>query len=217
MANATVRAPWGSLECESEVPVSAVDKKLMDQMLRFAKIVVVTSANARAGATTEECAQPGKRDAQYMRAIMERGIRTLPLEQRILSEAGFEKRAFDLGRMYVIRELGIWEMMSYGELHRESEYVAFPELMDGLVEEGLVKLVSLEAEEQQQEICMLTEAGKELFAKQEQALDKRADELFGNLTEAEKVQLYLLLRKVMGSPAFESDQANEVRRQAGIA
>lgn len=197
--------------------MSAVDKKLMDQMLRFAKTVVIASANARTGASTEECAQPGKRDAQYMRAIMERGIRTLPLEQRILSEAAFDKRAFGLGRMYVIRELGIWEMMSYEELHKESEYVAFPELIEGLEEEGLVKRLTTNANGSQQEVVMLTEEGKCIFEKQEKMLDERADELFGNLTEGEKMQLYLLLRKVMGSPAFESDQANEVRKQAGIA
>lgn len=197
--------------------MSAVDKKLMDQMLRFAKTVVVTSANARAGATTEECAKPGKRDAQYMRAIMERGIRTLPLEQRILSEAAFDERAFDLGRIYVIRQLGIWEMMSYKELHRESEYVAFPELVEGLEEEGLVKRTVVDCDGIQEEVMTLTDEGKKLFAEQEQLLDKRANELFGSLTEGEKMQLYLLLRKVMGSPAFESDQADEVRRQTGIA
>ena len=109
--------------------MSTVDKKLMGQMLRFAKTVVVTSANAKESDTIAGCEKPGKRDAEYVRAIMERGMRTLPIEQRILSEAAFDKRAFDLGRVYVIRQLGIWEMMSYEDLHRESEYVAFPELL----------------------------------------------------------------------------------------
>lgn len=197
--------------------MSAVDKKLMDQMLRFARTVVVTSANARDGATVGDCAKPGKRDAQYMRAIMERGIRTLPLEQRILSEAAFDKRAFDLGRVYVIRQLGTWEMMSYDELHRESEYVAFPELMDGLVEEGLVKRIVDTVDGEERDIVMLTDEGKQRFEEQEQALDKRADELFGTLTEGEKMQLYLLLRKVMGSPAYETESAEEVRKRASIA
>ena len=67
--------------------MSTVDKKLMGQMLRFAKTVVITSANAKEGASVSDCEKPGKRDAQYLRAIMERGLRTLPLEQRVLSEA----------------------------------------------------------------------------------------------------------------------------------
>ena len=75
-------------------------------MLRFAKTVVITSANAKEGASVSDCERPGKRDAQYLRAIMERGLRTLPLEQRVLSEAAFDKRAFDLGKVFVIRQLG---------------------------------------------------------------------------------------------------------------
>lgn len=197
--------------------MSTVDKKLMGQMLRFAKTVVVASANAQNGANASDCEKPVKRDAEYVRAIMERGIRTLPLEQRILSEAAFDKRAFDLGRVYVIRQLGIWEMMRYEDLHRESEYVAFPELLDGLEEEGLVKRVADNADGEERDIVMLTEAGKQLFSEQEVALEKRADELFGNLTEGEKMQLYLLLRKMQGTPAYESETAEEVRARASIA
>lgn len=116
--------------------MSTVDKKLMGQMLRFAKTIVITSANAKEGASVSDCERPGKRDAQYLRAIMERGLRTLPLEQRVLSEAAFDKRAFDLGKVFVIRQLGIWEMMSYETLRRDSEYVAFPELLDGMEKRG---------------------------------------------------------------------------------
>lgn len=197
--------------------MSTVDKKLMGQMLRFAKTVVVASANAQSGTSVSDSEKPVKRDAEYVRAIMERGIRTLPLEQRILSEAAFDKRAFDLGRVYVIRQLGIWEMMRYEDLHRESEYVAFPELLDGLEEEGLVKRVADNADGEERDIVMLTEAGKQLFSEQEVALEKRADELFGNLTEGEKMQLYLLLRKMQGTPAYESETAEEVRARASIA
>ena len=197
--------------------MSTVDKKLMGQMLRFAKTVVVASANAREGSNPENRAKPVKRDAEYLRAIMERGIRTLPLEQRILSEAAFDKRAFDLGRVYVIRQLGIWEMVRYEDLHRESEYVAFPELLDGLVEEGLVKRVTDTVDGDACDIVMLTEEGKHLFSEQEAALEKQADELFGTLTESEKMQLYLLLRKLQGTPAYESETADEVRKRAGTA
>lgn len=197
--------------------MSTVDKKLMGQMLRFAKTVVVTSANAKESDTIAGCEKPGKRDAEYVRAIMERGMRTLPIEQRILSEAAFDKRAFDLGRVYVIRQLGIWEMMSYEDLHRESEYVAFPELLDGMIEEGLVVRVTDTAQGEERDIVMLTDAGKELFSEQEESLDKRAEELFGNLTEGEKMQLYLLLRKVQGTPAYESESPADVRERAGIA
>lgn len=164
--------------------MSTVDKKLMGQMLRFAKTVVITSANAKEGASVSDCERPGKRDAQYLRAIMERGLRTLPLEQRVLSEAAFDKRAFDLGKVFVIRQLGIWEMMSYETLRRDSEYVAFPELLDGMEKE---------------------------------ALEKRAEELFGDLTEGEKMQLYVLLRKVQGTPAYEPESPSDVRKRAGIA
>ena len=48
--------------------MSTVDKKLMGQMLRFAKTVVVASANAQNGANASDCEKPVKRDAEYVRA-----------------------------------------------------------------------------------------------------------------------------------------------------
>lgn len=197
--------------------MSTVDKKLMGQMLRFAKTVVITGANAKEGTSVSDCEKPGKRDAQYLRAIMEQGLRTLPLEQRVLSEAAFDKRAFDLGKVFVIRQLGIWEMMSYETLRRDSEYVAFPELLDGMEKEGLVKRIVDTVDGKDNDVVMLAEAGKQMFSEQEDALEKRAEELFGNLTEGEKMQLYLLLRKVQGTPAYESESPSDVRKQAGIA
>ena len=190
--------------------MSTVDKKLMGQMLRFAKTVVITSANAKEGASVSDCEKPGKRDAQYLRAIMERGLRTLPLEQRVLSEAAFDK-------VFVIRQLGIWEMMSYETLRRDSEYVAFPELLDGMEKEGLVKRVVDTVDGEDNDVVMLTEAGKQMFSEQEEALEKRAEELFGDLTEGEKMQLYVLLRKVQGTPAYEPESPSDVRKRAGIA
>lgn len=194
------------------ITVSTVDKKLMGQMLRFAKTVVITSANAKEGASVSDCEKPGKRDAQYLRAIMERGLRTLPLEQRVLSETAFDKRAFDLGKVFVIRQLGIWEMMSYETLRRDSEYMAFPELLDGMEKEGLVKRVVDTVDGKDNDVVMLTEAGKQMFSEQEEALEKRAEELFGDLTEGEKMQLYVLLRKVQGTPAYESESPSDVRK-----
>lgn len=194
------------------ITVSTIDKKLMGQMLRFAKTVVITSANAKEGASVSDCEKPGKRDAQYLRAIMERGLRTLPLEQRVLSEAAFDKRAFDLGKVFVIRQLGIWEMMSYETLRRDSEYMAFPELLDGMEKEGLVKRVVDTVDGEDNDVVMLTEAGKQMFSEQEEALEKRAEELFGDLTEGEKMQLYVLLRKVQGTPAYESESPSDVRK-----
>ncbi len=194
------------------ITVSTVDKKLMGQMLRFAKTVVITSANAKEGASVSDCEKPGKRDARYLRAIMERGLRTLPLEQRVLSEAAFDKRAFDLGKVFVIRQLGIWEMMSYETLRRDSEYMAFPELLDGMEKEGLVKRIVDTVDEKDNDVVMLTEAGKQMFSEQEEALEKRAEELFGDLTEGEKMQLYVLLRKVQGTPAYESESPSDVRK-----
>ncbi len=194
--------------------MSTVDKKLMDQMLRFAKDVVVEGVDDMRGGDSPRALN--SRDVHVMRAIMERGMRTLPIEQRVLSEAAFDKRAFDLGRMYVIRQLGIWEVMSYDVLHHESEYVAFPELIDGLVDEGLVRRVADSSEGEQRDVLMLTDAGKELFAQQEDRLNEHAGEMFERLTEGEKMQLYLLLRKMMGTPASESS-ANQVHCKTDIA
>ncbi len=191
--------------------MSTVDKKLMDQMLRFAKDAVVEGVNDMRGDNGSK--RLNSRDVHVARAIMERGMRTLPIEQRVLSEAAFDKRAFDLGRIYVIRQLGIWEVMSYDALHRESENVAFPELIDGLVHEGLVRRVT---DSDNRDVLMLTEEGKELFAQQEQRLDEHAGEMFERLTEGEKMQLYLLLRKMMGTPAYESS-TSEVRCKTDIA
>ena len=194
--------------------MSTVDKKLMDQMLRFAKEVVVEGIDDMRGGNGSR--RLNSRDVHVARAIMERGMRTLPIEQRVLSEAAFDKRAFDLGRMYVIRQLGIWEVMSYDALHRESENMAFPELIDGLVDEGLVRRVTDSSDGEQRDVLMLTDAGKELFAQQEGRLDEHAGRMFERLTEGEKMQLYLLLRKMMGTPASESS-ANQVRRKTDIA
>ncbi len=191
--------------------MSTVDKKLMDQMLRFAKDAVVEGVNDMRGDNGSK--RLNSRDVHVARAIMERGMRTLPIEQRVLSEAAFDKRAFDLGRIYVIRQLGIWEVMSYDALHRESENVAFPELIDGLVHEGLVRRVT---DSDNRDVLMLTDEGKELFAQQEQRLDEHAGEMFERLTEGEKMQLYLLLRKMMGTPAYESS-TSEVRCKTDIA
>ncbi len=194
--------------------MSTVDKKLMDQMLRFAKDVVVEGVDDMRDSNSSR--RLNSRDVHVARAIMERGMRTLPIEQRVLSEAAFDKRAFDLGRMYVIRQLGIWEVMSYDALHRESENVAFPELIDGLVDEGLVRRVADSSDGEQRDVLMLTDAGKKLFAEQEGRLDEHAGEMFERLTEGEKMQLYLLLRKMMGTPASESS-ANQVRCKTDIA
>ena len=194
--------------------MSTVDKKLMDQMLRFAKDVVVEGVDDMRDSNSSR--RLNSRDVHVARAIMERGMRTLPIEQRVLSEAAFDKRAFDLGRMYVIRQLGIWEVMSYDALHRESENVAFPELIDGLVDEGLVRRVADSPDGEQRDVLMLTDAGKKLFAEQEGRLDEHAGEMFERLTEGEKMQLYLLLRKMMGTPISESS-ANQVRRKTDIA
>ncbi len=191
--------------------MSTVDKKLMDQMLRFAKDAVVEGVNDMRGADASK--RLNSRDVHVARAIMERGMRTLPIEQRVLSEAAFDKRAFDLGRVYVIRQLGIWEVMSYDVLHRESENVAFPELIDGLVHEGLVRRVT---DSDNRDVLMLTDEGKELFAQQERRLDEHAGEMFERLTEGEKMQLYLLLRKMMGTPSYENS-ASEVRCKTDIA
>lgn len=191
--------------------MSTVDKKLMDQMLRFAKDAVVEGVNDMRGDNGSK--RLNSRDVHVARAIMERGMRTLPIEQRVLSEAAFDKRAFDLGRIYVIRQLGIWEVMSYDALHRESENVAFPELIDGLVHEGLVRRVT---DSDNRDVLMLTDKGKELFAQQEQRLDEHAGEMFERLTEGEKMQLYLLLRKMMGTPSYENS-ASEVRCKTDIA
>lgn len=114
--------------------------------------------------------------------------------------------------MFVIRQLGIWEMMSYETLRRDSEYMAFPELLDGMEKEGLVKRVVDTVDEKDNDVVMLTEAGKQMFSEQEEALEKRAEELFGDLTEGEKMQLYVLLRKVQGTPAYESESPSDVRK-----
>ena len=108
-------------------------------------------------------------------------------------------------------------MMSYETLRRDSEYVAFPELLDGMEKEGLVKRVVDTVDGKDNDVVMLTEAGKQMFSEQEEALEKRAEELFGDLTEGEKMQLYVLLRKVQGTPAYEPESPSDVRKRAGIA
>ena len=64
----------------------------------------------------------------------------------------------------------------------------------------------------------LPNRARQMFSEQEEALEKRpAEELFGDLTEGEKMQLYVLLRKVQGTPAYEPESPSDVRKRAGIA
>ncbi len=195
--------------------MSAVDKKLMDQMLRFAKVVVSAGVEDIKGDSAKR--HINGRDVRAVRSLMERGMRTLPIEQRIMSEEAFDKRAFDLGRTYVIRQLGIWEAIDYETLHRESEMVAFPELIEGLVNEGLVRHVGDVCNGEERDMLILTEAGKELFAQQEDGLSAHAGEMFQNLTEPEKMQLYILLRKMMGTPACETSNIKGAHPKSDIA
>ena len=55
--------------------------------------------------------------------------------------------------------------------------------------EGLVKRIVDTVDGEDNDVVMLTEEGKRMFSEQEEALEKRAEELFGDLTEGEKMQL----------------------------
>ena len=50
----------------------------------------------------------------------------------------------------------------------------------------------------------LSEEGKRQFARDEERLDSGTQDLFAPLNEYEKMQLYLLLRKMLGTPAFDA-------------
>ena len=195
--------------------MSTVDKKLMDQMFRFAKDAVVKGVHDCEGEDAKR--HFNRTDAQIMRYYMERGMRTMPFEQRILSEEAFDKRALDLGRIFIVRQLGTWEAMSYERLNRESEMIGFPELLNSLVKEGLVRRATSTIDGKTHDVLLLTEEGKRLFEEQEARLDAHANELFENLTEPEKMQLYILLRKMMGTPACEAPDASSVHVKSEIA
>lgn len=180
--------------------MSTVDKKLMDQMFRLTKntIASVSEKNDRIleGARVSEV-------EEVTRTVVERGLRSLPLEQRVLLESERDRRTLELGRSQVLRLLGTWGMMSVEAVQDEFPRTDVPALLDTLEHEGLVTCFVDASLGSEQRVVALTDEGKCQFAAREDVWNERAGMLFSQLNEYEKMQLYLLLRKMQGTPAYE--------------
>lgn len=184
--------------------MSTVDKKLMDQMFRLTKntIASVSEKNDRVlgGARVSEI-------EDVTRVVVERGLRSLPLEQRVLLESERDRRTLELGRSQVLRLLGTWGMMSVDAVQEEFPRSDVPALLDALEQEGVVTCFVDASLGSGQQVVALTEEGKRQFSAREDAWNERAGLLFSQLNEYEKMQLYLLLRKMQGTPAYEPQAA----------
>ena len=156
--------------------MSTVDKKLMDQVLRLSK-------GAALDATDHYGYRTQKRE-DTVRTIVERGIE-------------------EIGRDQILRLLGTWGAMTVDAIQSEFPSVETTVYLMRYEEEGLIERRTLVSGKGVQEVVVLTEEGKRRFAAQEEALDECAADLFSALTEYEKMSLYLLLRKMLGTPAYE--------------
>ena len=166
--------------------MSTVDKKLMDQVLRLSK-------GAALDATDHYGYRTQKRE-DTVRTIVERGMGTLPLEQRIMIKEKHQQRIEEIGRDQILRLLGTWGAMTVDAIQSEFPSVETTVYLMRYEEEGLIERRTLVSGKGVQEVVVLTEEGKRRFAAQEEALDECAADLFSALTEYEKMSLYLLLR-----------------------
>lgn len=187
--------------------MSAVDKKLMDQVLRLGKRTAVSTADQYGSRLSEDNAA----QREVMRRVIERGMTSLPLEQRVLF--GFERgqQAEELGRDQLLRLLGTWGSLTVDALSREFPHMDVDSFLGRYEAEGLIERKTLYTSEGEQEYVVLTDDGARQFALREGQWDEKAGELFSELSELneyEKMQLYLLLRKMMGTPAHDA-QAEE--------
>lgn len=184
--------------------MSTVDKKLMYQMLRLTKNVIAAAADQKHAILPSDENPRALQAAELTRAVIERGIKTLPLEQRILFNAEQDQRSFERGRNRIVSLLGTWGVMSKEVVAQECEQTLIPHLFDRLIDEDIIQCTTDSSLGCEQEVITLTEAGQELFIEREQVINDTAGSLFQSLNEHEKMHLYLLLRKLMGSPAYES-------------
>lgn len=197
--------------------MSTVDKKLMYQMLRLTKATVetVTSEHGQTSASQKEVSTPPVKE--LARTVFERGIKTLPLEQRILLNAEQDKHSFEMGRSHIVMLLGTWGVMGKDTVEEECNRSLVPDLLPRLIEEGTVRCYVDSSLGSEQEVVTLTEAGQELFNEREGRLNDKASVLFESLNEHEKIHLYLLLRKLMGTPAYEGDASDVQNRLVAAA
>lgn len=181
--------------------MSTVDKKLMDQMFRLTKNTVA-SVSGKGDPTSRAVLSSGQQEV--MRTVVERGLRSLPLEQRVLLESERDRQVLEIGRSQVLRLLGTWGVMSVDVVCAEYPNIDVPFFLDALEKEGLVTRFVDDSLGSEQEVVALTDEGKRQFSAQEELWNEKAGSLFAQLNEYEKMQLYLLLHKMMGTPAYES-------------
>ena len=167
--------------------MSAVDKKLMDQVLRLGKRTAVSTADQYGSRLSEDNAA----QREVMRRVIERG-----------------QQAEELGRDQLLRLLGTWGSLTVDALSREFPHMDVDSFLGRYEAEGLIERKTLYTSEGEQEYVVLTDDGARQFALREGQWDEKAGELFSELNEYEKMQLYLLLRKMMGTPAHDA-QAEE--------
>lgn len=192
--------------------MSTVDKKLMYQLLRLTKNVVATTNDPKHQNVMSDEHSTGLPVTDLARGILERGIKTLPLEQRILINAEQDQRTFERGRNRIVSLLGTWGVMSKEVVEQECEQALIPGLFDRLIDEEIIRCTTDSSLGYEQEVITLTETGYDLFAERELAINNIASSLFQSLNEHEKMHLYLLLRKLMGTPAYESDAIQATRK-----
>lgn len=188
--------------------MSTVDKKLLDQVIRLAKSSVVSAAATKGvSLSTSDGVRLDTPNPNLatLQSIIQRGIATLPLEQRVMLGAETKGRVLSVAGDQLIRVIGTWGVMSSDVVRAECAHYTDPHVFDKLVEDGLLECYTDSSLGSEQELVTLSEAGKQRFAELEGTWDEQAEELFSPLNEYEKMQLYLLLRKMMGSPAAELD------------
>lgn len=181
---------------EEDFAMSAVDKKLADQIMRLGKNAAHVLDLQYEGRFSEQ----GQKNRAAVRAVIERGMGTLPFEQRVLATQEYERGIVDTLRGRVVRLLGTWDSMDVDRFCAEFPQVEPERMIAYCEEEGIIDRSTIDG----REVVSLSEEGKRQFARDEERLDSGTQDLFAPLNEYEKMQLYLLLRKMLGTPAFDA-------------
>ena len=129
---------------------------------------------------------------------LERGMRSLPLEERLFLDIQRGERDYMLSRDFVLRLLGNEGTLTRGELERECEGMhTFDKDIFTKMQQNDLIIVSVDPNgNAENDMMTLTASGIATWKDVDQIRLSQAHQLFGGLSEEEKEQLLKLLRKL---------------------
>ncbi len=129
---------------------------------------------------------------------LERGMRSLPLEERLFLDIQRGERDYMLSRDFVLRLLGNEGTLTRGGLERECEGMhTFDKDIFTKMQQNDLIIVSVDPNgNAENDMMTLTASGIATWKDVDQIRLSQAHQLFGGLSEEEKEQLLKLLRKL---------------------